>query len=146
MATVGISRLLSTSSSSSSSSPLPRPSFLLSLHAAMIPIFVVSAGEGGREGGKEGGREEEGLLGSPHLALTLAAIVRLERGREAGREGGVFRGEEKFLTLLAARAGERAGRMEEWERVMVRKGIATLGGRVSEALMEGGREGGRKRW
>jgi len=104
---------------------------------------VVSANEGAREGGREGGREgakeEEGLLGSPHLALTLSAIVRLERGREGFGEGGVFRGEKKFLTLLAARAGERAGRMEEWERVMVREGIATLGGKVPEALREGGR-------
>jgi len=139
MATFGISRLLS---SSSSSLPPSRPSFLPSLHAALLPIFVVSAGKGGKGGGREGGRrEEEGLLGSPHLALTLSAIVRLEGGREGMRERGVFRGEEKFLTLLAARAGERAGGMEGWEREMLREGIITLGGRVPEGLREGGREG-----
>ena len=132
MATFGISRLLS--SSSPSSLPPSRPSFLPSLHAALLPIFVVSAGEEGK-GRREGERrEEEGLLGSPHLALTLSAIVRLEGGREGGRGGGVFRGEEKFLTLLAARAGERAGRMEGWEREMVREGIITLGGRLPEGL------------
>lgn len=62
------------------------------------------------------------MLGSPHLALTVASLPALAR---VGGNGGVFRCPE-FVAAVAARVEERVGVMEKWEREMVVEGVKAL--------------------
>ena len=72
-------------------------------------------------------RADEGLLGSPHLALTLASLPSLARTAPApASHAGVFRS-PAFVGHVVARVGERGGGMQDWERGMFVEGLRALG-------------------
>lgn len=93
-------------------------------------------------------RADEGLLGSPHLALTLASLPPLARTAPASSasHAGVFRS-PAFVGHVVARVGERGGGMQDWERGMVVEGLRALGvaaEAVPSSVWGGGRQQGER--
>lgn len=121
MAIQGLSRLLpltldaASSPSSDGSSPLP---------PALLPRLATALHDVVRKPPDAQGRADEGLLGSPHLALTIASLPRLAR---EGTGGGSALCSPAFVALLRARVGERVDGMQAWERDLVTEGLKGLG-------------------
>jgi hypothetical protein len=95
-------------------------------------------------------RADEGLLGSPHLALTVAGLPCLARATagaaaaasldgvgDGGKCGDVLFRSPEFVAAVAARVGERVGGMQEWEREMVVGALRALGGKGERGGWEG---------
>lgn len=149
MAVQGLSRLLPLTLDPSSSPPQPSPHTTnappppVLLPPTLLPRLETALAKTLRKPPSSQTRADEGLLGSPHLALTIAALPRLARetaasssedgGNSGGgsRCGGVFRSPE-FVTWLRARIKEREAGMQEWERGMVVEGLRGLGVRGEE--------------
>lgn len=110
------SRAAAQAASSSGHDHLP-PQLLPKLERAILHIV--------RKPPQAQAGRDDGLLGSPHLALTIASLPRLAPQQHTTGDGGVFRSPE-FLACVAARAAERAKGMEPWERDMLSEAFRAL--------------------
>lgn len=123
MATQGLARLLPLLDAASNDDHETAPTAPELLPPHLLPRLETALAKTLQKPPDAQTRADDGLLGSPHLALTVASLPALARAAADGKE--VFRSRE-FVAAVAARVGEREKGMQKWEREMAAEGVNAL--------------------